>query len=293
MNQKFPYTLASNKIPKLDCPACGAKKHWQRYFYPNTKVPLPSKYGKCDNENKCGYILDPYKDGYVNQTSNQGSYNNTRWPTIKPSVLTEPKVAHFDFAIFEKTLESNRYIKNTFIQNLLCNVPYPFPLEDVTETIELYTLGTIVSGYRAGAITFPFINMNQNVRAIQVKQFNQNNKTIGTDFLHSIIEKDFKQKNRALPKWLIKYSDQDKKVTCLFGEHLLNNNPSAAIALVEAPKTAIYGHLYLKEYYLTKDWIWVAVYNKSSFTLDKVKALQGRTVYVFPDLSTDGKTYNE
>lgn len=51
-----------------------------------------------------------------------------------------------------------------------------------------------------------------NVRAVQVKQFNEANHTIATDFLYTIIRK----------------------------EHLLSQYPSNPIAFVEAPKTAIY-----------------------------------------------------
>jgi len=39
--------------------------------------------------------------------------------------------------------------------------------------------------------------------------------------------------------------------------------------------------------------ICLAVYNKSSFSFDKLKVLQGRFIYVFPDLSKDGSTFKE
>ena len=39
--------------------------------------------------------------------------------------------------------------------------------------------------------------------------------------------------------------------------------------------------------------IWLAVYNKSSFSIDRLKVLQGRKVVVFPDLSEGGSTFNE
>ena len=39
--------------------------------------------------------------------------------------------------------------------------------------------------------------------------------------------------------------------------------------------------------------IWLAVYNKSSFSFDKLKVLQGRDVFVFPDLSRDCITFKE
>ena len=149
------------------------------------------------------------------------------------------------------------------------------------------------NGYRAGANTFPFIDLNNNVRAIQVKQFDENNHTTATDFLHSIIEKHHTQNNKPLPKWLEAYIKQDKRITCLFGEHLLSKYHSNPIALVEAPKTAIYGTLYFGLPETPESLIWLAVYNKGSFKFDKLKVLQGRFVYVFPDLSKDGNTFND
>ena len=73
----------------------------------------------------------------------------------------------------------------------------------------------------------------------------------------------------------------------------MNKYPSNPIALVEAPKTAIYGTLYFGLPETNNSLIWLAVYNKSSFAFDKLKALQGRYVYVFPDLSKDGSTFKE
>ena len=117
--------------------------------------------------------------------------------------------------------------------------------------------------------------------------------TMQTNFLHSIIEKHHTQNKTPLPAWLQAYQTNESKVSCLFGEHLLSKYPNNPIALVEAPKTAIYGTLYLGQPEHPKNFIWLAVYNKSSFSFDKLKVLRGRTVYVFPDLSKDGNTFKE
>jgi hypothetical protein len=154
-------------------------------------------------------------------------------------------------------------------------------------------LGTVANGYRAGANTFPFIDIKGNVRAVQVKQFDEQNHTTGTDFLHSIIEKHHTRNNKPLPEWLEAYTKQDKRISCLFGEHLLSKYHSNPVALVEAPKTAVYGTLYFGLPETPESLIWLAVYNKSSFSFDKLKVLQGRFVYVFPDLSKDGNTFKE
>lgn len=193
----------------------------------------------------------------------------------------------------KKTLQRERYDKNTFIQNLFYRVQFPLEADEVTKVIQLYRLGTVESGYREGANTFPFIDLKGNVRAVQVKQFDEQNHTTGTDFLHSIIEKDHTRNNEPLPEWLIAYTKQDKRISCLFGEHLLSKYHNNPVALVEAPKTAVYSTLYFGLPDTPESLIWLAVYNKSSFTFDKLKVLQGRFVYVFPDLSKDGSTFKE
>ena len=53
------YKLASNKLPKIDCPKCHAIKHYQRYIDATTGEALPPEYGKCDNAVKCTYHLPP------------------------------------------------------------------------------------------------------------------------------------------------------------------------------------------------------------------------------------------
>ena len=205
--------------------------------------------------------------------------------------LAKPKPVYFPFEIFRRTRCG--YEKNVFVQNLINRVRFPFETVDIEKAISLYHLGTVQNGYRTGAVTFPFIDVKGNVRTIQVKQFDKGNHTTGTDFLHSIIEKHHTRNNKPLPKWLKAYLEQDKRVSCLFGAHLLNKHPHNPIALVEAPKTAIYGTLYFGFPEQPKNLLWLAVYNKSSFSLDKLKELQGRDIFVFPDLSKNGGTFKE
>ena len=205
--------------------------------------------------------------------------------------------------VLRQTLQG--YEKNVFIQNLLSRVAYPFETKVVERVISHYYLGTICEGYRDGGITFPFIDKDGNVRAVQVKQFDKENHTTGTDFLHSVyskhpfidnsspFDKETGIRRQILPDWIIKYRNNDLKVSCLFGEHLLTKYLSNPIALVEAPKTAICGTLYFGLPESSETLIWLAVYNKSSFSFDKLKVLQGRDVFVFPDLSKDGITYKE
>jgi hypothetical protein len=301
----IPQYKLEKSSKKYHCPNCN-KKTFVYYVDAETGDYLPHQYGRCDRESKCSYHLSPYSDGYAKTSLQQQTVTKVTNGTaakqkyfctqLKQYTISEiqPQPIYFDFETFRETLQPERYEKNTFIQNLFYRVRFPFEASEVTKVIELYRLGTVAHGYRTGANTFPFIDINGNIRAIQVKQFDETNHTIGTDFLHSIIEKHCIKNNKTLPEWLTAYNQNEKKVSCLFGEHLLKKYPLNPVALVEAPKTAVYGTLYFGLPDKSPgNLIWLAVYNKSSFSLDKLKVLQGRDIFTFPDLSKDGNTFKE
>jgi len=278
---------------KHHCPEC-SKKRFVRYIDTETGNLLPHHYGRCDRESKCSYQLNPYKDGYTKmiweQEQGKSSDALRRYkPVFKKKQHKILKPVFIPFDVLKQTLSG--YEKNVFIQNLLSRVAFPFCIDEVENTISMYRLGTLTNGYRTGANTFPFIDTQNNVRAIQVKQFDETNHTKGTDFLHSIIEKHHARNNKPLPEWLKAYQNNEIKVSCLFGEHLLSKYPHNPIALVEAPKTAIYGTLYYGTPEQPTNLLWLAVYNLSSLNLNKCKVLKGRSVYLFPDLSKEGKAF--
>ena len=291
MNKQHRYTLEKGS-KKHHCPRC-EKKRFVRYIDTQDGNYIPAQYGRCDREVSCCYHLNPYTDGYskanwrpsepLNSTPKVGQREQRESPKNKP------KRSFIPTDVLKQTCDG--YEKNTFIQNLLTNVAFPFDVRDVETVIGMYHLGTVQRGYRSGATTFPFIDIKNRIRAIQVKQFDRNNHTTGTDFLHSIIEKFHTKNNVSQPSWLEAYKQNETKVSCLFGEHLLAKYPHNPIALVEAPKTAIYGTLYFGCPDQPRNLLWLAVYNLSSLNLKKCHALQGRNVFLFPDLSKDGKAY--
>lgn len=293
MNTEHRYIFEKGS-KKHHCPEC-TKKRFVRYIDTQTDEYLPEHYGRCDRESKCGYFLNPYLDGHTKAIWEQEQGNKTDWKPQQPKRINKPvnksERAFIPVEVFNRTRAG--YEQNTFIQNLLTRVAFPFEVLDIEKVISLYHLGTIQNGYRKGANTFPFIDLEGNVRAVQVKQFDEQNHTAGTDFLHSIIEKYHTRNNKPLPEWLEAYNKNETKVSCLFGEHLLSKYPYNPVALVEAPKTAIYSTLYFGFPDQPANLLWLAVYNLSSLNLNKCKALKGRDVYLFPDLSKDGKAYDK
>ena len=280
MNNEFRYIL-EKKSRKHPCPGCG-KLTFVRYIDSLSGELLPERYGRCDREVKCTYHLNPYKDGYGKEENNHGL-----WQSPAPAVTAA--AACIPVNVLRQTLMG--YEQNQFIKNLLYNVPFPFEVKDIENVIAQYFLGFILEGDRAGAVTFPFIDVNGGVRTIQVKEFDFTNHTTGTDFLHSILERSLRNSNEPLPDWLNAYLKNEKKVTCLFGDHLLKKYYHNPIALVEAPKTAVYGTLYFGFPDDPCNLLWMAVYNLSSLTVEKCQSLKGRHVYLFPDLSKDGKAF--
>ena len=280
---------------KLFCWGCGEKSQVP-YVDSVTKQLLPEQYGRCDREINCGYHFNPYQDGYAKMIDDQenGVDVEACKPTkliLLPKPLPKPEPVFIPNEVLKSTLDSEGYVINTFLQNLLSNVAYPFEALDIERVIALYLLGTVCNGYRHGAITFPYIDSKKQVRAIQVKQFNQANHTTATDFLHTIIEKQYQKEGKSLPAWLEAYQKNELKVSCMFGEHLLEKYPHNPVALVEAPKTAIYGTLYFGLPDNPQNLLWLGVYNLSSLTYEKCKVLKDRSVFLFPDLAKDGRAY--
>jgi hypothetical protein len=293
MTVEHRYKLIQGSAKHL-CPNCN-KKRFVRYIDTVKEEVLPEIYGRCDREENCSYHLNPYKEGYAKSITEQERGNTTKhWTSKRPinkPTPKKPEPVFIPFDVLQRTLKPEGYEQNTFIQNLLNHVPFPFEANEVERVVSLYYLGTVKSGYRAGGITFPYIDQSGNIRAVQVKQFDERNHTTGTDFLHSIIDKHYQKNSQPVPEWLRGYKTNEIKVSCLFGAHNLNKYPHNPIALVEAPKTAIYCTLYFGFPEQATNILWLAVYNLSSLNVDKCKALKGRDVYLFPDLSKDGKAF--
>lgn len=76
----------------------------------------------------------------------------------------------------------------------------------------------------------------------------------------------------------VPYKNEDGYYSCIFGEHLLNNN-TKPIILVESEKTAVVSSILLPHY------TWLSYGGINGLTPNKMKALAGETVVIIPDMS--------
>lgn len=283
---QYPYKFDPSS-KKFICPNCH-KKRFVRYIFKNTGEYLPGIYGKCDRLS-CEDLPEnnPYKSDFLKEKK----YTTNRLAELRPKLDTKPsKRIYIPDSVLKKSMQS--FYLSGFYVNLKKNIKYPFPEEKLNPVFEMYCLGVIKQDYLKGALTIPFINYEQRSCAIQVKSFDTTNHTLKTNYVHSMLEWNLKQKNKDLPAWLKNYSEMEGKINCLFGEHLLKDFKNNPIALVEAPKTAIYGTLYFGLPETPSDLVWLAVYNLSSFKLKKCKVLEGRDILLFPDLSKESKAFS-
>lgn len=61
----FRYNLTNKN--KIDCPSCGAKKRFCRYYDNKERTYAPTEYGRCDREISCGYHNVPKNEVIVNE----------------------------------------------------------------------------------------------------------------------------------------------------------------------------------------------------------------------------------
>jgi len=254
---KFKFELDKTS-KKYKCPGCGQKRY-VRYVDKESEEYISDDYGRCDREEKCGYFKSP-----SSETLKEFTYNYTIPVVTKP----ESRPSYVDMSIVQRSLDG--YDINPFVNYLYNN----FEREDVERSIEMYKVGT--SKQYNGSTVFWQVDHTGLVRS---------GKIMGYD---SETGKRVK-KERANPEitWAhraLKMSDFNFK-QCLFGEHLLKNNPKH-IGIVESEKTAIIMSIQCPEI------TWLATSSSVNFkyeTLIPLKLFSSSQIVAYPDKGCYGK----
>jgi hypothetical protein len=261
---------------KINCPSCGSRRAFTRYKDYETGLFIDDSVGMCDRANKCGYHLRP-KEWFALHPNEKMAFKDHYRP-LQPEVK---QLVHIPFTVLKSTLKD--YENNSFIKALL-NF---FSVAKIEKAISEYYIGTAksITGDNNKSVCFWFIDRNNNIRAGQVKQFDADCKTIAINigeevikafWIHKVLKRQYQITGQEVPQWLSNYEGTEK-ITCLFGEHLLNKYPSKHVALVEAPKSAVIASM------MWPDYVWLATSSLTYLTKDRCKALKGRKVVLFPD----------
>lgn len=243
---------------KQTCPNCGKPKVFTRYINSETNEVLNPLVGKCDRENNCDYHYTPKQYFAHNGISPPIQTHTPKKPAPpKPTTYIQPQIVQ---------QSKSNYQSNNFITFLTTT----FGATLAQQAIAQYNIGT--SKHWQGATVFWQVDNTGNIRTGKIMLYSPTTgKRVKQPYNHiTWAHTLLKQPNFNLKQ-------------CLFGEHLINQNPNKTIFLVESEKTAIIASLYLPQY------LWLAVGNLNELTPAKCQAIINREVVLLPDLKAYDK----
>lgn len=244
----FEYTLEPGS-KKHHCPECG-KKTFVFYVDTETGENLPTEFGRCDRELKCGYHLNPYKAGYKpDDYTGSLPQKGTPRPPMKPSLISAETM--------QQSLKG--YSQNNFTTWLKSI----FDLDTVNRLINTYQIGT--SKHWPGAVVFWQVDKKGSIRTGKIMLYDATTgKRVKEPFNHIFwAHKAIEPENFNLKQ-------------CFFGEHLLSD-AGKPVAVVESEKAAIVGAAFFPE------MVWLATGGLTNLNAEKCRVLAGRNVTFFPD----------
>ena len=240
---------------KHPCPAC-KKLRFVPYVDTFAGEKVADVVGRCDREDSCRYHLTP-KEHFL--MTGKNPFSSVVTPARKREPVPEREPSFIDASLLQWSLRN--YEWNNFCR-WLCSV---FGEQRAFELTAAYQIGT--SKHWPGSSVFWQIDRAGQIRRGKIMLYNSSTgRRVKEPFIrittvHSLMK---------LP--------QPQPEQCLFGEHLLAVDQVRPVAIVESEKTAIVAAGFMPEF------IWTATAGKNNLNKEKLKALQGRRVILFPDL---------
>jgi len=243
---------------RFRCPNCNKKDVFTKYIDLHTSEYLNDAVGCCNRLIKCGYHSKPKQYFDDNNISLKTSSSQKFINRVKPK--PKPKTSFINTEVMQKSKTSKS--NNNFIE-FLSNI---WDLETAEYLAIKYNIGT--SKLWNGATVFWQVDINSKIRSGKIMLYNASTgKRIKKPYNHI----NWMHKTLRLDAFNLEQ--------CYFGEHLLKEDTSMPVAIVESEKTAIISSVFLPEF------IWLACGSVNNLNEAKTKALKGRNVVLFPDLN--------
>ena len=214
-------------------------------------------------EKKIAYFAKQAGMSLKNQGWNNAT-RRTRNRSTRPQISPTPPLLPPVLVSMEDITAASNKAPLSALFNFLCRF---FPTDEVGRVFRAYQVGTTLEfGKVPGMMGTAFPYIDRSGRCIDVK-------------LMAYDTTGHRQKNGYSANWyLAKRKMSDRRAAWpLFGEHLLNLNPSAPVGVVESEKTALIASIALPGY------LWVATGSKQNLNPERCRALKGRAVFLFPD----------
>lgn len=277
MNNNYRYQLEKyrGRATRHVCPQCGRKQVFTRYIDThNNNMYVNEKVGKCNRIDKCGYHYTPrmyFEDNPWLKDKECTYIQNNRNLYVCTPVHEPQGIGTLPWWFVERTLSVDCDYKQ-WLRNTLGH-------HTAEQIIADYHIGGVVldDGVSNAAI-FWQVDSVRNARTGKIMNFDPatGKRLKGEeqliDWAHSVMRRE-----GALPEgWNL--------VQCLYGESLLERRKEDIVALCEGAKTAHIGSALMPE------MVWVALDSMTGLCAERLYALNGRDVILFPD---EGRGYEE
>jgi len=221
----------------------------------NRLIPICYCGAHNNKDGKCAPIENDPEKGYCHSCDK--FFDTAEKKPYTPNLQPPKPIDYHPTDLLNKTLKNNKNKFVIFLKSI-------FNSGIVDQVTKMYNVGS--SKYWDGSTIFWQVDDLQRVRYGKLMLYNQDSgKRVKEPFnhftnIHTVLRiKEFNHKQ------------------CLFGLHLLPNNKKP-IAVVESEKTAIIMSL------VDKSYLWLATGGKGNFKYDVLQPLEGKEVFVFPDV---------
>lgn len=219
------------------------------------------------------FLLSRYDDSRT-RTTNRRTFVN---PVVKPRTVEPPiEYAPFIPAQMVEATESRVTESNLFVW-----LSGEFGDEAAMMAMRRYRVGatkhTDGRGYRAASL--PYINTSGD--CVDCKIFHIDPTTGSRKTAPALMSWTDREGNaqELRSTWALaelKKNDNPRK-WCNFGDHLLQDNPTAAVCVVESEKTALVASI------VYPSRLWIAVGSKNNLNPERCAPYRGREIIIYPD----------